>query len=63
MIQCTQDKLEIKGSKPKLLTEATLILSNLIRKGVISDVKDLLILFETVGRELRNEFEEVEEGE
>lgn len=60
MIKCDQETLEIKGSKSKLLTEATLILSNLIRTGVISDVEELLILFEAVAKELRNEFEEGE---
>lgn len=60
MIQCDQEKLEIKGTKSTLLTEATIILSNLIRTGGISDIEDLLILFEAVGKELRNEFEEGE---
>lgn len=61
MILCNKEKLELKGDKATLLTEATLIFSNLIRAGAISEAEELLILFEAVAKELRNEFEEGEE--
>lgn len=57
MINCDNNKLEVKGSTNELLTELTLIFSNLIKEGVINDVEDLLVLFEAVSKYLRYEFD------
>ena len=57
MINCDNNKLEVKGSTNELLTELTLIFSNLIKEGVINDVEDLLVLFEAVSKYLRCEFD------
>ena len=60
MIKCDNEKLEVKGSRNELLTELTLIFSNLIKEGAINDVEDLLVLFEAVSKDLRNEFDKEE---
>lgn len=61
MIKCDNEKLEVKGSRYELLTELTLIFSNLIKEGAINDVEDLLVIFEAVSKYLRNEFDNKEE--
>lgn len=57
MIKCDNEKLEVKGPKNELLTELTLIFSNLIKEGAITEVEDLLVFFEAVSKDLRNEFD------
>ena len=61
MIKCDKEKLEFKGSRNELLTELTLIFSNIIKEGAITEVEDLLVLFEAVSKYLRNEFDNKEE--
>ena len=61
MIKCDNEKLEVKGSRNELLTELTLIFSNLIKEGAINDAEDLLVVFEAVSKDLRNEFDNKEE--
>ena len=61
MINCDNEKLEVKGSRNVLLAELTLIFSNLIKEGAINDVEDLLVVFEAVSKDLRNEFDNKEE--
>ncbi len=61
MIKCDNEKLEVKGSRNELLTELTLIFSNLIKEGAINDTEDLLVVFEAVSKDLRNEFDNKEE--
>lgn len=60
MIKCDNEKLEVKGSKNVLLAEFVLIFSNLIKEGIITEVEDLLVLFEAVSRYLNNEFDNKE---
>lgn len=60
MIKCDNEKLEVKGSHSELLTELTLIFSNLIKEDAINDVEDLLVVFEAVSKDLRNEFDNKE---
>ena len=60
MIKCDNEKLEVKGSSSELLTELTLIFSNLIKEGAINDLEDLLVVFEAVSKDLRNEFDKGE---
>lgn len=54
MIKCDNEKLEVKGSRNELLTELTLIFSNLIKEGAINDAEDLFVIFEAVSKDLRN---------
>ena len=61
MIKCDHEKIEFKGSRSYLLTELTLIFSNLIKEGAITEVEDLLVLFEAVSKDLKNEFDNKEE--
>lgn len=61
MIKCDHEKIEVKGSRSDLLTELTLIFSNFIQQGIITVVEDLLVLFEAVSKDLRNEFDNKEE--
>ena len=61
MIKCDHEKIEFKGSRTHLLTELTLIFSNLIKEGAINDAEDLLVVFEAVSKALRNEFDNKEE--
>ena len=61
MIKCDVEKLEVKGSRSDLLTELTLIFSNIIKEGAITELEDLLVLFEAVSNDLRNEFDYKEE--
>ena len=60
MIKCDNEKLEVKGSRNELLTELTLIFSNLIKEGTINDAEDLFVVFEAVSKDLRNEFDKEE---
>ena len=61
MIKCDNEKLEVKGSRNELLTELTIIFSNLIKEGAINDAEDLFVVFEAVSKDLRNEFDNKEE--
>lgn len=60
MIKCSPESCEIKGSKVDLVTCASIIFSELIKTGVLSDVEDIFILFEAVSKLLRNDFDESE---
>ena len=60
MIKCDHEKIEFKGSRPELLTELTLIFSNLIKEGPINAAEDLVLVFEAVSKVLRNEFDKGE---
>ena len=60
MIKCENEKLEVKGSRNALLSELTHIFSILIKEGAINDAEDLLVVFEAVSKDLRNEFADKE---